>query len=450
MRRNKSKLGCFIVIVAIVLLILAKLFAPDYFYRVGMHNFNSKKYVQAREYFNKALMLDSKNEDYRYYYVQALAKFKPTYEVQKEMFKYANDDFTDGAHVFAGIQVNAWKRNLLEIYGSNYIEQVPMNNMILRWNLEKSPLKIYTGALKNMNVPTYYTDVITRAFGQWTASTRFLKFNFIDNPDNADILVLFDELPANNCDSNGCRYVVGYTSPTIKKNVLKRMTIVIYDRDAQGNYFSDRELYNTVLHEIGHALGIMGHSYSTNDLMYMGNQVGETNPLVIKYRSEFQYISYQDVNTIRLLYNMVPDITNTSLSDADISKLIYPPIVLGSSTTIAKRKLREAQVYVKRAPNLAGGYVDLGIAYGELGDTKRAVDAFTIAFNKAKGDQDKYIVLYNMAAMYLNQNKLDLAMQYAKQTQKIANSEEVKELIGNIEHAKVTKSKPFWTDFLKK
>lgn len=450
MRRNRSKLGCFIIIVVIVLLILTKLFAPDYFYRVGMYNFNAKKYVQAYNYLGKALMLDSKNEDYRYYYVQSLAKFKPTYEVQKEMFKYANDDLTDGAHVFAGIQVNAWKRNLLEMYGSTYIEQVPMNNMILRWNLSKSPIKIYTGALKNMNVPTYYTDVITRAFGQWTASTGFMKFSFIDNPDNADILVLFDELPANNCDNSDCRYVVGYTSPTIKRNVLKQMTIVIYNKDARGNYFSDKELYNTVLHEVGHALGIMGHSYSTNDLMYMGNQVGETNPLVIKYRSAFQYISYQDVNTIRLLYNMVPDITNAPLTDEEIDKLIYPPIVLGSSTTIAKRKLREAQEYVKRAPDIMGGYVDLGVAYGELGDTKRAIEAFTIAFNMAKTEQDKFMVLYNMAAMYLNQNKLDLAMQYAKQAQKIANSDEIQELISNIEHAKITKSKPFWTDFWKK
>ena len=449
MRKNRSKLGLFLLAVVAVGVVCAKLFAPDYFYKVGMHNFEEKKYSEARDYFKKALVLDSKNEDYRYYYVQTLAKFKPTYEIQKEMFKFANDEYSDGAHVFAGIQVNAWKSNLLQLYGSNYIEQVPINSMILRWNISTFPLKIYIGAMKNMNVPNYYMDVITRAFGQWTTSSGFLKFSFIDNPDNADILVLFDELPANSCDSNGCRYVVAFASPTVKGETLKRMTITVYDKDPNGNYFSDKELYNTVLHEIGHAMGIMGHSYSTNDLMYMGNQVGSTNPPVIKYRSEFQYISYQDVSTVRLLYNLGPDITNTSLSEVNFDKLIYPPIILGSSTTIMKRKLKEAQEYIKNAPDLANGYVDQGIAYDALGDMKKAADSFTMAYNKSKTDEDRYIALYNMAAMYLNKNKKELALQYAQQAQKIFDSEEIRELIGNIKHAESTKTKPFWEDFIK-
>ena len=68
------------------------------------------------------------------------------------------------------------------------------------------------------------------------------------------------------------------------------MTITIYDKDANGSYFSDRQLYNTVLHEIGHALGIMGHSYSTDDLMYMAE--GGMSVADVAYRCGFSDPKY--------------------------------------------------------------------------------------------------------------------------------------------------------------
>ena len=449
MRKTSNKLNIVIMSTVLVLLIGVKLFAPDFFFNVGLKNFEKKNYEKAYDYFHNALLFSPSNEDFRYYYLQTLAKFKPTYEIQKKMFRFANDEYNDSAHVFAGIQINSWKDNLMQMYGSNYIEQVPTNSTIIRWNIATFPLKVYIGSRNESQIPDYYLNGVMKAFGQWTASSGFLKFNFVDNPDNADIIVAFDELP-HSCDDRGCKYVVGHTEPTIKGNTLKKMTITIYDKDANGNYFSDMELYNTVLHEIGHALGIMGHSYSTNDLMYMGNQVGETNPLLVKYRSDFQYISYQDINTIRLLYNFVPDVTNAPMDEKSLNKLIYPPIVLGNSTTIAKRKLKEAKEYVLQAPDLPNGYIDLGIAYDGLDNVNKAAEAFTTAFNKAKSDEDKYIALYNMAAMYLNRNNKKLAADFAKQAQNIMDTDEIRELIGNIEHAAVTKSKPFWMDFVKK
>ena len=220
------------------------------------------------------------------------------------------------------------------------------------------------------------------------------------------------------------------------------MTITVYDRDANGSYFSDKELYNTILHEVGHSLGIMGHSYSTDDLMYMSKEVNK-NSIYLKYRSDFQYISIQDISTLKLLYNLVPTITNTPLDEISTDNLIYPPIILGSSKQISTQKLKEAQQYVKEAPNLPNGYIDMAVAYDELGKFDKALEALQNAFNNAKTDSDKYIVLYNYAAMYLNNDKPETALEYAKQAQQIINSEEVADLMSNIEHAISTKSAPF-------
>ena len=218
------------------------------------------------------------------------------------------------------------------------------------------------------------------------------------------------------------------------------MTITMYDKDANGNYFSDKELYNTILHEIGHALGIMGHSYSSDDLMFMST-IPEFN--ITRYRSSFQYLSQDDINTIKLLYKLIPNISNTPMSKFDKEGLIYAPIVLGNEKDIAKRKINEALTYIQNAPNLPGGYIDLGVAYADLGKSTEAVNAFREGLSKAQTDNDKYIIYYNIAIVHLNSNKLDEAERYVNLAQDIENTEELLELMTNIQHARSTKQKPF-------
>ena len=215
------------------------------------------------------------------------------------------------------------------------------------------------------------------------------------------------------------------------------MTIILYSNDPYGNFFSDKELYNTILHEIGHALGIMGHSYSSEDLMYMATE--NDNNYYAPYRSSFQYLSSKDINTIKLLYKMFPNITNTPLENLETKGQIYAPIILGTSSQISSRKLKEAQNYVKNAPNIAGGYIDMGIAYAELNRYKDAIKSLQKGYTLTKSDNEKYIILYNLAAIYMNIQKYDTALEYAQQAKQLYDNEEIKELIMNIKHAKLTK-----------
>lgn len=442
-KRHLLALSVFAVIIFAILVAFIGL--PAYFFKTGVNAYNKKDYKTAYKNFSNALLLNKSNSNYRYYYVQTLAKFKPTYKVQKEMCEIANDIYKDGAHVFAGIQINLWKNNINHQYGSNYIEQAPMGKDIIRWNPSTFPLKVYIAFEQNSMYPEWYNSEITKAFGQWAASSGFIQFNFIDKPSAADIVVELKGAPDSGCKESGCKYVVAHTEPVIKNNILKQMIITIYDKDATGAFFSDKQLYNTVLHEIGHALGIMGHSYSTDDLMYMANQTGVgSNTFFIEYRSDFQYISVKDISTLKLLYNLVPTITNTPLSEINTSKLLDPAVVLGDINVRTSQKIKEAKNYIAEAPDLPNGYIDLGIAYDEAGNIEKALAAFQEAYNKAKNDTDKYIILYDIAAMYLNNNNPDSAFEYAKQAQSIKNSDEIMDLLSNIEHARNTNSKPFW------
>lgn len=412
--------------------------APVYFFNQGKIALNKQDYVKAHKNLKNAYIFNKNNKNYRYYYVQSLLNLSPTITIQKEMFEIASSSHNDSAQDLAENKVAEWRNNVMRNIGDNYIEQAPMDKGIIRWDSEKFPLKIAVIDNSGIEIPAYYNEEIYKAFNQWEISTQFLKFATTQNQKDANIIVKIKPLPNDVCQGDTCRYVVGYTTPDYKGQILNKMTIILYSKDPNGNFFSDKELYNTILHEIGHALGIMGHSYSSDDLMYMSS---ENNTFYSPYHSSFQYLSSKDINTIKLLYKLIPTITNSE--KINTKGLVYAPIILGTSKDISSRKLREAQNYVKKAPDIASGYIDMGIAYAELNKTSDAIKAMQKAYELSKTDNEKYMSLYNISAIYMNSGDLDKALTYANEAEKIMSTEEIKDLITNINHAKVTKTKPF-------
>ena len=276
---------------------------PAFFFWQGQNYLKNQDYVKAYYYLKNAYNFDRQNKDYRYYYVQTLTNLTPTVKVQKSIFEISESKQDDSARMLAKSEISKWQNNILKNIGDNYIEQVPLDRKIIRWDAEIFPLQIVIKDKSDIELPPYYRVEILRAFAQWQNASGFLKFQETKDAKNADIIVEITPLPPDLCKEEVCRYVVGYTTPKYKGSQLKNMTIVLYDKDPYGNYFSDKELFNTILHEIGHSLGIMGHSYSSEDLMYMSK---EGNNFYSPYRSSFQYLSSKDINTIKLLYKLIP------------------------------------------------------------------------------------------------------------------------------------------------
>lgn len=429
---SDRKLTVIICAIAILFAIAVKS-APVFYFNTGKTALKKQDYVKAHKNLKKAYNFNKNNKDYRYYYVQTLLNLSPTLTVQKELFEIASSSNNDSAQNLAENKVSEWRNNVMRTIGDNYIEQAPMDKGIMRWDSEKFPLNIAIYDNSGIDIPPYYKEEIQKAFAQWQSSTQFIQFKNVDK--NADITVSIQPLPSDVCSENTCRYVVGYTVPDIKGKTLHKITIVLYAKDPYGNFFSDKELYNTILHEIGHALGIMGHSYSSEDLMYMAAQGNEN--FYSPYRSSFQYLSSKDINTIKLLYKLIPDITNSEKFNA--KGLIYPPIILGTSSQISQRKLTEAQYYVKNAPDLANGYIDMGIAYTELNKSKEAVKAFNKALELSKNNDEKYLVLYNLAVLKLKLRQYESSIKYALKAKEISDNEEIRDLISNINHSKILK-----------
>ena len=416
----------YILTLVLILIIITFTYVPRFLLNSAKTAFEHENYLKAYNNLSIAIKLQPYNKDIRFYYVKTLTMFKSNLKIQKEIYKYSDSIQNDSAKLLAGSRVHNWKYNILRVFGNNYIEHVSYDNKILRWDINTFPLKVYIESTSGKNLPNYYVSEIKECFSSWRNASGFITFSYVKNPKNADIIVKFSEVDNSNCSEKGCKYVVAYTVPIVKGSRLKQMVITVYEKDPYGRLLSTKELHNTVLHEIGHALGIMGHSDNANDLMYMSTN---QNQITTHDTKNYVYLRANDINTLKLLYKLAPDITNVPLSQVNTQGLFYAPILIGNARTVNMRKLIDAQNYVKKAPNISGGYIDLGIAFAELGKIDEAKKAFNKALAVASNENEKALAYYNLAVVSMNSKKYNDAMKYAEISKSILPSEEINELI---------------------
>lgn len=387
---------------------------PDIYSNLGQKAYEHGDYSQAYSNLKTAVQLSPKNRDARYYLVQTLIKLPPTLAIQKELYKISQANLADSADLIADRQISKWRNQISFNAGENYIEQVPFNDKILRWDAAKFPLTVSIENDSPNNLPQYYKEEIEKAFLQWQSSTNnFISFKFIEDPKNAQISVkIISTDQREKCKEQECKYVMAFTMPYIKGDLLQKMEITFYDSNNLAQPFSEKEIYNTALHEIGHSLGIMGHSYNKDDLMYM--EENSQKDVFEQSQSDFQLISPNDLNTLNLLYKLIPDITNTDLNEFDTSRQFFAPIVMGSNEQINSRKMLEAQNYINSAPNLPNGYIDLSAAYAEQKEYNSAIEALNKALELSSSDNEKYVIYYNFAVIYMNIRDWDDSLKYAQ------------------------------------
>ena len=129
-----------------------------------------------------------------------------------------------------------------------------------------------------------YSQGVYNAFREWMiAGGGCIKFLDATSEKNADIRVYFVERLSGN--------KAGVTHHrSIGKYMVSADVTIGYKDLHQERILSQDEVYAVAVHEIGHALGIMGHSSNRNDIMYPN-----TNVVGI-------HASARDFNTIREFY----------------------------------------------------------------------------------------------------------------------------------------------------
>jgi len=168
-----------------------------------------------------------------------------------------------------------------------------------RWPKESMPIKVYVR--DNPQVPgigKVYRDVVKDALDQWCkASGNTVSYKFVDKLDGANLICDYTDRPEQVRPDHDLG-TEGSTESQVrlKDNAMEWADVVLLVRDNPGAPFRERRtLMKLCLHEMGHALGLKGHSPNSHDVMFYTT----TNPDVPATLSE------RDKNTFKLIYASV-------------------------------------------------------------------------------------------------------------------------------------------------
>lgn len=113
-----------------------------------------------------------------------------------------------------------------------------------------------------------WTALVQRAFVEWqAASGTLIGFEWTVRPEQAHIQIKWNDTPV-----RGRQYEVGHTQRDvvpphwIRQAQITLLTAPLIDQHLGERQRKDR-LYTTVLHEVGHALGLE-HTHSKRDVMH--------------------------------------------------------------------------------------------------------------------------------------------------------------------------------------
>lgn len=130
--------------------------------------------------------------------------------------------------------------------------------------------------------------IFTRSFKAWDdALGSDLNFKYVNNQAEADIIAKF----VNKLDENQAGITKTAYVEQNGKVYLAKAVIQISKNSPIGFRFNDAQLNKITLHEIGHAIGILGHSDNINDIMYFSTA-----------SQRLSTISSNDVDTVKKIY----------------------------------------------------------------------------------------------------------------------------------------------------
>lgn len=427
--RKKSKVKKRLVFLVFVLLmtvsfLLYTLFLPEFLFGIGKAKFEEKDYKASSEMFRNAYRLKPENRDYAYYLVLSLSRDKLSLSAQKDLYEISQSDTNFKSAQYATKVLSYFRDNVLSRLGDNYIQQAIHDNQVLRWNLSYLPLKYYVDT--SVQIPPYYLELTQKSFLDWQSATSGLvNFVPVNNKNDAQIILTFIDVDNSQCKDSNCEYSVGNTVPVTQDNVLKYMDVKINIKNNLGKFFSPSEIYTVMVHEIGHSLGIWGHSDNLNDIMfYSADQ---------KYSAgETKSISQRDLNTLRLLYALAPDITNIPLDSNQKEYFWYAPVFLNGLGNSKDFSIKKSAEELNANPNDVNNWLELADKYSSDKQYEKGIAVLTKALEVVRDAQTVAVIYYNMSNDYLNLKKYPEALECAYRAQQINNDFDTRALIALI------------------
>ncbi len=174
----------------------------------------------------------------------------------------------------------------------DYFASISLSGAITKWTPEKMPLKVYLAPTQGVQgYKPGYSDGVKASLQEWADSSGGnVSFVFVQDKGKSDIDFAFsNDIKAVSNPAEGGEAKV-YPGP---QGIVKAQIVVLTLDPSPAQPMSESLMHWICLHEIGHALGMMGHSNQHNDVMY------SSMPLSTGGRG----LSDRDKNTLKHLYS---------------------------------------------------------------------------------------------------------------------------------------------------
>lgn len=186
------------------------------------------------------------------------------------------------------------KKAQIQTQPKTYLQQCLRNGKLVRWEDNCFPLRVYIAPFRfysKVDEEYKYKKMVLDALETWqNASMGKLSFEIVTSLMNSQINIEWKRVD---------RRALGYCHFNVDsagRLYSAEVQIGISDGVIHQEYMDEGEVYHTIIHEIGHALGL-GHSSFEDDIMYTPHQYGILN------------ISQNDKQTLKWMYKLPSKLT---------------------------------------------------------------------------------------------------------------------------------------------
>ncbi|MCM1009878.1 MAG: tetratricopeptide repeat protein [Fusobacterium sp.] len=300
--------------------------------------------------------------------------------------------------------------------GENYIDSVLSYGTIERWNPKSFPLKVYIQ--KPAEVPASHVNEVKNAFNKWQDTTQgFISFTFVDSADKADIVCTYPADFYRECNSDESSVTSKQYYTYDEDGHITKSNIELTYKDCNDEVYAEDLVYAFALREIGHSLGLRGHSGKFQDkVLYY--------PAPNKNESVRPEINVADINTLKLIYSVLPDKTNADFSEEQLQKLIRPEEVWGDKVERTPTSEKAILYNIERSPDVPALHIALANYYSKHGEYDKALEVYSKSIVLLNDADFKARVYVRVGDTYSSQQRYLEAIEAYKLSLKTLNNKQ--------------------------
>jgi predicted Zn-dependent protease len=174
----------------------------------------------------------------------------------------------------------------------DYVQDVTKSGVV-RWPSIRMPIRVHIAdGAKVAGYQSEYSAILSQSFEDWSrASGGLVRFDTTSGATQADLVCLWISDPSlmTNQAEAGETQVFGNRSVGINRGKILLLTQPL----SPALPVTRSSIRLICLHEIGHALGLTGHTVNPSDIMFYSTS----------YKDEWRHLSVRDAKTITRLYS---------------------------------------------------------------------------------------------------------------------------------------------------